>query len=505
MPPYYEWCGSDECSSTVHTVMMNVPISLPTQKVGLEVVQSLTGKGLHFAFYSTYQVANPLEIEWFQSAYPGQPRLQSCHTTSWYKSNGRPPIANRPMIVSAASSTTGLERLMPTSAKPLQTFGEVTGAETKAVSRPTSIIEKGHRSGRPVGHNPSPLLQNDEGSSHTTDKRPAHHSVASHNQRSTTADVSRSEPKRIGPADSERARTAHTRPHAQSQHSSVQTNKQHSYPRSKDSTSATHYTALTINQNAPPPSITIGHRVITADSASQYRVGSKTLSAGGPPMTVSGVRYSIVPAGTAIVVQDRTSPIANLKDRSVTLPGHMLATPVASNDLVLNAGPTLQPGSPGATVSGTTYSIPSSTAALVVNGHTFPIADASRASAPGHESLPGVTLANGHVLFNGQTLQIHSTATFGSGLVVTRLALTTNSVGQTFLLGDSITRSTGATSGSTALQNPTISMKSVPTSPVKPVSPTPSTRPSLMSLGLRTRDIRGHFLGYHSSCFLLSI
>lgn len=56
-------------------------------------------------------------------------------------------------------------------------------------------------------------------------------------------------------------------------------------------------------------------------------------------------------------------------------------------------------------------------------------------------SHPRVSRENGHFVFQGHTLAITSTLTIKSGLAITRLALGTDSVGNTVLLGDSTTLS----------------------------------------------------------------
>ena len=58
-------------------------------------------------------------------------------------------------------------------------------------------------------------------------------------------------------------------------------------------------------------------------------------------------------------------------------------------------------------------------------------------------SLSIETLSSDSYLIDGHTLVWNSTLTFGSGTVVTRVALGTDKAGHTFLLGDSITKAPG--------------------------------------------------------------
>ncbi|KAK3721109.1 hypothetical protein LTR37_003399 [Vermiconidia calcicola] len=55
--------------------------------------------------------------------------------------------------------------------------------------------------------------------------------------------------------------------------------------------------------------------------------------------------------------------------------------------------------------------------------------------------VAGLSVNGGHIIFRGHQLRLKSTVTFGSGSVLTRLALETNSIGQTVLVGDSTTKS----------------------------------------------------------------
>jgi hypothetical protein len=52
-------------------------------------------------------------------------------------------------------------------------------------------------------------------------------------------------------------------------------------------------------------------------------------------------------------------------------------------------------------------------------------------------------LSGSKLLVNGHTLAMNSTITLGSGSVITRVALATDTAGRTVLLGDSITRAPG--------------------------------------------------------------
>ncbi|KAK4986327.1 hypothetical protein LTR50_005374 [Elasticomyces elasticus] len=134
------------------------------------------------------------------------------------------------------------------------------------------------------------------------------------------------------------------------------------------------------------PVITIASSVITANSASAFKIGDQILAPGGSAIQVSGTTYSLAPSGTAVVVNGQTSPV-----RPSTAPtavpvvtvGGSTVTQDSSSQYVF-AGHTLSPGGSAIQVSGTTYSLALSGAAIVVNGQTSTIS-------------PGVTAAPSYV------------------------------------------------------------------------------------------------------------
>lgn len=155
--------------------------------------------------------------------------------------------------------------------------------------------------------------------------------------------------------------------------------------------------------NVPAAQITVGGSTIIADSASQFAIGSQTLSPGGPAITVSGSTYSLAPSGTALVVNGVTSKVAVPQGSPVTLGNDGLATPIASGGFILRGGQTLSPGGSAVVVDGTTYSLAPS-GSVVVNGVTSPIATAGSA-------ITGLSQAGGtDLILDGTTLSPGSTA-----------------------------------------------------------------------------------------------
>lgn len=136
-------------------------------------------------------------------------------------------------------------------------------------------------------------------------------------------------------------------------------------------------TGLTGQHTQKLPLIIVAGSTITANVEGEYTVGSKTLLPHGPAITLSGKVYSLLPSATALVVDGRTSVIAS------------------------------------------------------------DVSEIPKAA----QQLPSVSVMSGNVLINGHTLTMSSTLTLGSGRVVTKVALKTNSMGQTVLIGDSTTKS----------------------------------------------------------------
>ncbi|KAK4902112.1 hypothetical protein LTR27_001014 [Elasticomyces elasticus] len=179
------------------------------------------------------------------------------------------------------------------------------------------------------------------------------------------------------------------------------------------------------------PVITVGSAAISANTASQYVVGTQTLAPGGSAVVVSGTTYSLGPSASALVANDITQslqPAASAADTGSLLvaAGHTF-TPDSSSAIVI-AGQTLQPGSQ-TVVAGTTYSLEASASAVAINGVTQDLQPVNPATAiftaNGQTFTAGASSA---LVIAGQTLQpggeatiagtTYSLAPSGSALVV---------------------------------------------------------------------------------------
>ncbi|KAK5717934.1 hypothetical protein LTR15_008777 [Elasticomyces elasticus] len=204
------------------------------------------------------------------------------------------------------------------------------------------------------------------------------------------------------------------------------------------------------------PVITVGSAAISANSASQYVVGTQTLAPGGSAVVVSGTTYSLDPSASALVANDVTQSlqpdVSAANTRSLLVAGDHTFTPDSSSAIVI-AGQTLQPGSQ-TVVAGTTYSLDASASAVAINGVTQDLQPVSPATAIFTANGQTFTArASSALVIAGQTLQPGSEATIagttyslapsGSALVVNgatqtaqSLALATSSDAPVFVVND---------------------------------------------------------------------
>ena len=188
-----------------------------------------------------------------------------------------------------------------------------------------------------------------------------------------------------------------------------------------------------------PPAITWDNSVITADSATRYKIGSKTLSLHGPAITEQGTTFSLASSGKVVVVNGHTSTIVN--EQTSQNPAQP-AVSVGSKSHVLEGGPTLIPSGSPVVFSGTTYSALSSGTGIVINGQTIRTTMKPTDNIQVVHGLTLETAGGSKVMVDGHTLAMSATLTLGSGSVFTRVALTTDKDGNTFVMGYTATTPT---------------------------------------------------------------
>ena len=103
---------------------------------------------------------------------------------------------------------------------------------------------------------------------------------------------------------------------------------------------------------APAPAITVGSFAVTQNPAGQFVIGSQTLAAGSPPITVSGQAVSMAPSGNAVMFVPTTQTLAPAAPPMpvITIAGQAV-TANFQNQFVINSQ-TLGPNSPPITVAG---------------------------------------------------------------------------------------------------------------------------------------------------------
>lgn len=162
---------------------------------------------------------------------------------------------------------------------------------------------------------------------------------------------------------------------------------------------------------AAPPLITIAGTTYTANAAGAYLNGSKTLSPGGPAITVSGTPVSLGPAASILVIATSTetlrpnSPITAAQPL-ITIAGSTY-TADAAGDYIIGSQ-TLRPGAPAITVSGTVISLAPSASDVFIGTST----EILRPNLPITATLPLINIAGttytadaaGNYIIGSQTL-----------------------------------------------------------------------------------------------------
>lgn len=148
----------------------------------------------------------------------------------------------------------------------------------------------------------------------------------------------------------------------------------------------------------PAAQITLGSRILTADSSSRFVVDAQTLVPGGSGITLGGTVISLASSATALVIDGHATPVAVPIGASIIVDNTPM-TPIAGGGYVLPEGQTVSPGGSTVTIDGTAYSLPVQGSVIVVDGVTLPLEDNVVAPMPSTSVtqvlLPGVTLLPG--------------------------------------------------------------------------------------------------------------
>lgn len=158
------------------------------------------------------------------------------------------------------------------------------------------------------------------------------------------------------------------------------------------------------------PAITVAGSHVTIDAQGSYRVGTNTLTPGGPALTLSGTVVSLAHSASVLVVGTSTISLTKTAQTS-KIPavggpaGHPVTIDSQGNYRI--DGQILQPGGPSVDISGTVYSLFLSATALAVGLSTIPL----RGSATPHDghgiTIDGSTITanlHGQYIVGSQTL-----------------------------------------------------------------------------------------------------
>jgi hypothetical protein len=187
------------------------------------------------------------------------------------------------------------------------------------------------------------------------------------------------------------------------------------------------------------------------NSVSQYEIGSQTLVAGGPAITVSGAIVSLAPSASALVIGSNTqalspSPVTSIPQApGITLsPNLVLSTDPAATYYYIIGSQTLVPGGPPLTLSGTRVSLAASASALIIGSMTsiLPI-------AAGSDPFPLLTI-DSHTLTAssaGHTYAIGSQSLIpgGPAIVVSGMTLSLDPAGTALIVDGTSTQALAST------------------------------------------------------------
>jgi hypothetical protein len=149
-----------------------------------------------------------------------------------------------------------------------------------------------------------------------------------------------------------------------------------------------------VAQAITPPTLTVGNEVFSPlpSLRDPIVIAGQTLTPGGPAITVSGTTLSLAPSASFVVMNGATSTISIPATPTITVGDSVFSpTRVSPGPTFVIGDQTLAPGRPAITISGTTLSLASSAAFVVVNGVTSTIANPSASSST---TPPTITIGN---------------------------------------------------------------------------------------------------------------
>jgi hypothetical protein len=142
---------------------------------------------------------------------------------------------------------------------------------------------------------------------------------------------------------------------------------------------------------APVAVITVAGSTATANPTPALVIGGQTVVPGGSPITVGGETISVPASGNAIVVDGTTSALAGAITASTVLNVDGLSVTANPEPAFVIGGQTLQAGGSPITVDDSTLSLAPGATAVVVDGSTSLISQATPGAAGG---IPVITVGS---------------------------------------------------------------------------------------------------------------
>ncbi|KAK3721363.1 hypothetical protein LTR37_003239 [Vermiconidia calcicola] len=373
------WSTSGSSSGPRNHVAMSTATPYSAAYPGVMPVPTEDPGGLQWQLYLKTGQMYREEFNWLRSVYPTEPWLR-CQPTTWFDTGMLPPVAMQAMGLLNAPSRTNPPAGPSTSPIRLLTFATVDGPEATATAQRTYSPPA-----RATEHSTLSLLQSSQPATEST-PMPRVSSAQLSKPIDSTPDPMTSSvlpEEHNGPLKDGGGRMAGSK--SQSQLVDANSARRPSTSATMTTVQENHVQHSTMQANTAGPSSKDGDTDVSTPS---QREGSK-----------------LTPAESTVVLGNYGQA------RGST------TVPEASNSVW-----------PAGVASAGDHRISS------ISSH----ATATAASAYG---VAGLSVNGGHVLFRGHQLRLNSTVTFGSGSVLTRLALETNSIDQTVLVGDSTTKS----------------------------------------------------------------
>ncbi|KAL8947486.1 MAG: hypothetical protein Q9222_006234, partial [Ikaeria aurantiellina] len=250
------------------------------------------------------------------------------------------------------------------------------------------------------------------------------------------------------------------------------------------------------------PDIPIGQQTFTANEASQYIIGAQTLGPGGPPITVSGTRYSLAPSATALVAGSSTIALTPPQPIPPALSINGKTYSADSRPRVNIGTAQVVAGGPTVTINQTPYALDASGTALRVgSSSTIPV-DALPTARPQSPTPDDQTPSGIPLVIGTQTTFIPQRNS--PNAAANAVVITLNSTPYTLTPASSslfLVASQTLTPGSPAITINGTPISLPPSSPTTSLSPTITQNPNF---ALLTLDNNQTYTCYQSSACVIA-